>query len=160
MKTNRMMPKNQKILIGLYAVSISVAGIFLLQSILYLPNPLFIIISDSMVPTLQIGDVVMLEEVQPQEIGAGDIIAFGPPIKTVADILIHRVQAVDFSNDGTLTYTTKGDANLSQDPFTITHDDVLGRVLFKIPFLGQAFFLLSNPLILIIIVIFALRRFI
>ncbi len=159
MKANRMMPKNQKILIGVYAVFISAAGIFLLQSILYLPNPFYIIISDSMVPTLQIGDIVVIEEVQPQEIGVGSIIAFKPHIKTVADILVHRVTRVGFSDYGTLIYTTKGDANRLEDPFTVTYGDVQGRVLFKVPYLGQAFSLLANPFVLLIIVFFGMRKY-
>ncbi len=159
MKANRMMPKNQKILIGIYAVFISAAGLFLLYSILSLPNPFYIIISDSTVPTLQIGDIVVIEEVQPQEIGVGSIIAFKPRIKTVADILVHRVTRVDFSDYGTLIYTTKGDANRLEDASTVTYGDVQGRVLFKVPYLGQAFSVLANPFVLLIIVFFGIRKY-
>lgn len=150
---------NQKTLVFLCGTLTSVSAIFLAQSLLPLPVPFFIVISDSMVPAIQAGDVVVLESVQPQEIAVGDVIAFKPPVKTVAETLVHRVTRVNFGEEGALMYVTKGDANQLEDSFKVEYDDVVGRVLFKVPYIGQAFFLFTNPLVLILVVILGLRRF-
>ncbi len=150
---------NQKALVFLCGTLTSVSAIFLAQSLLPLPVPFFIVISDSMVPAIQAGDVVVLESVQPQEIAVGDVIAFKPPVKTVAETLVHRVTRVNFGEEGALMYVTKGDANQLEDSFKVEYDDVVGRVLFKVPYMGQAFFLFTNPLVLILVVILGLRRF-
>ena len=154
-----MIPVNQKTLVFLCGTLTSVSAIFLAQSLLPMPVPFFVVISDSMVPAIQAGDVVVLENVQPQEIGVGDVIAFKPEVKTVADTLVHRVTGVVFGEDGTLIYTTKGDANQQEDSFKVGYDDVVGRVLFKIPYVGQAFFIFTNPLVLLLVVILGIRRF-
>ena len=159
MKLSRVIHVNQKALVFLCGTLTSVSAIFLAQSLLPLPVPFFIVISDSMVPAIQAGDVVVLESVQPQEIAVGDVIAFKPPVKTVAETLVHRVTRVNFGEEGALMYVTKGDANQLEDSFKVEYDDVVGRVLFKVPYIGQAFFLFTNPLVLILVVILGLRRF-
>ncbi len=160
MNANKRLSRNQKVLLGTYAVLVSAAGIFMLQSLLVLPNPFFIIISDSMVPTLQVGDIVVLEKVQPQEIHKGDIIAYKPRITTIADVQVHRVLKAEFAKGGGLLYTTKGDANQNEDSFSLTYDDVLGRVLFKIPLVANVFSILQNPFVLLVVAFVVLRKFI
>lgn len=160
MKAKKKLSLDKKILLGTYVVFISVAGIFMVQSFLYTPNPFLIIISDSMIPALQIGDIVVIEAVQPHEIQKGDIIAYKPRIVTVAEIQVHRVQSTDYEADGHLFYITKGDANQNIDGFPLTYDDVLGRVAFKIPYIANVFSLFQNPFVLIGIVFLVFRKFI
>lgn len=89
-------------------------------------TPVVAVFSDSMAPTLQRGDMVIVLGVQ--DIAPGDIIVFdagrGYPI-------IHRV--VDVADGG---IRTKGDHNLNVDPWIIGFDDVYGKAAVRVPLLG------------------------
>jgi signal peptidase len=113
-----------------------------------------------MSPTLESGDLIFLERVHPEEVGIGDIVAFKPQIVTVADILVHRIQSIEYSESGRLFYTTKGDANQLEDSFKVPFDNVEGRLLFTIPYLGNIILILTNPFVLILIIVITLRKFI
>lgn len=101
------------------------AFILLLPSGLLGFKPL-IIVSSSMKPTLEIGDIVFIVETRDYKVG--DIIAFNVKDK----VIVHRIVSYDTSNN----YVTKGDANREVDPWTINDKSVVGEVTFKIPRIG------------------------
>jgi len=72
------------------------------------------------------GDIIVLYSAK--NIEKGNIIVFLSSV--YPEPIIHRV--VDVKND---TYLTKGDHNGRSDTYT-NHENVLGRALFKIPYLG------------------------
>lgn len=90
------------------------------------------VLSGSMEPTLSVGDVVVSA---PQATYAtGDVITFQP---TPGDptLITHRIVAVGSSSQG-LTYTTRGDANGTDDD-PIVADQVMGKVRYSIPWIGN-----------------------
>ena len=101
--------------------------------------PLAVVTSSSMYPTLSIGDIVIVEGVEIEEIEVGDIIVFKPHSQGYP--IIHRVVRIIEVN-GKIIVKTKGDNNLTIDPWDVTEEMILGRVLevngipFKIPFIG------------------------
>lgn len=108
----------------------------------------FIVLSGSMEPTLQPGDVVVVESADPAAVHEGDIIVFhtdGPLGGPATDRVTHRVVEKVHTDHG-VAYRTKGDANDVPDPSLVDHSRLVGTVSFHVPFVGLAFLLLSRPL--------------
>ena len=89
--------------------------------------------SGSMSPTINKGDVVVIEKVDDDyhKIKKGDVLAFN--YENVA--IVHRI--VNIVKDGNHYYFyTKGDANSNEDNFAIEEDMVIGVVHVRLPFIG------------------------
>lgn len=97
---------------------------------------LIVIQSGSMEPTIKTGGAVIIKA---QDMyGIDDVITF---VKAKGELVTHRiVEIVD--EDGVVTYTTKGDNNNAVDVFPVLIDDVKGKVIFTLPYIGYviAFF--------------------
>lgn len=99
-----------------------------------LPNfkyGVFIIQSGSMGPTIRTGSVAVDKEMDNYK--EKDIITF----RRAKKIITHRVVKI-IEQNGENLYQTKGDANKGEDLILVRENDVLGKVLFAIPFLGYA----------------------
>ncbi len=107
---------------------------------------LYTIISPSMEPNVRVYDVVVdLNVFNQDSIKKGDIITFISNSNVSKGLTVtHRVIEVIDNKDGTKSYITKGDNNLKADQATVNYNDVLGKVLFKIPQLGRVQFLIAN----------------
>src|SRR3970282_819772 len=105
-------------------------------------NPFYVVASGSMIPVLQVYDVLIVQGHEPFE----DI--------QVGDIIVHRVAAI--IDDEPKTIRTKGDANPASIPgtdFPITKEEYIGKVAYTIPQIGYVTQLLKPPMNYIIIVI-------
>jgi len=146
--------KHKKLLMNILVVAI-VIFTFVLSYIgmrIYLAtdSPLIVIASGSMSPALEVGDMVIVQGVPPSSIKVGDIIVFDSPenVRT-----IHRVIEIQALPNGTLQFKTKGDANKIEDPYMTPEQNVHGRVLFKIPWLGWFVLIPMIPFTIAIILI-------
>lgn len=136
---------------------------FGLRAALATEFPLCGVASESMVPTLQVGDLIIVQGVSDaRNIKAasknatepGDIIVFYNPRgnKDPNDLIVHR--AVDkISRNGTWYFKTHGDANPgTQDPWEVREDYVIGKVVFfRIPIVGFITFLMRTPAAIIVV---------
>ena len=77
----------------------------------------------------------------------GDVISFFSPDPSLNGALnTHRI--VDIAEaDGSLQFTTKGDANLIEDQYPVDESRVVGKVIFVSTRLGKLLHLISNPLV-------------
>ncbi|MBM7710300.1 signal peptidase I [Enterococcus lemanii] len=98
----------------------------------------YTVISGSMVPALQIGDYVILKEEPFQQLKEEDIITF----KNDRIIVTHRVVHLTSKNQ----LITRGDANAVDDLLEVTDQEYIGKVQWRIPFLGYFMILMQNPL--------------
>lgn len=89
------------------------------------------IASGSMEKELYVGDVVIVKKCNANDIVNGDIIQYQMKGYTV----IHRVVEKKQKN-GEYYFTTKGDNNPSEDKESVKEDQVLGKVIFKVKYLG------------------------
>lgn len=94
----------------------------------------YVVLSSSMSPTIDAGDVVVVRDADPSAIETGDVITYRSP--TDADRRVtHRVVAVQ-SWDGGPAFRTKGDANEEADAALVPAENVVGVVWFHIPLVG------------------------
>jgi signal peptidase I len=112
-------------------------------------KPVMAVVSSSMVPTLNKGDLVVVKGTEIENIVVGDIIVYHNPLQGVA--VVHRVVDIREEN-GMLTFYTKGDNNLTNRLVDqeagiappITGHYVKGRVVLTIPKLGWFRVILST----------------
>jgi len=120
--------------------------IFLLST----PTPLVAVASGSMRPALEVGDLVIVQGVPPSEINEGNIIVFNMPGEKT--YTIHRVIKTETLPNGTIRIKTKGDANPTEDPW-IPEQNVHGRVLHRIPYIGYMVLIPAIPVTIAILII-------
>ncbi|MEU4806251.1 signal peptidase I [Actinosynnema sp. NPDC023587] len=89
------------------------------------------VVSGSMSPRIDRGDVVAASPIAGDDVAAGQIILFSDPGPNDRTIL-HRVLSVN--SDRTLV--TKGDANADPDPTPVPVDDVQGLARLRVPWVG------------------------
>lgn len=111
----------------------------------------YVIKTNSMEPTINVNDVVINKEVKQDELNVGDVITF----LHEGEVITHRITKID--NDGDVThYTTKGDNNNIEDIFKITYENIKGKHVITIPYLGKIIRLLENKLLFLIILLITL----
>jgi signal peptidase I len=122
---------------------IGVAGIFL-ASLLPIPGNIEIKIvkSGSMEPTIKTGGIVVVKPLESYAVG--DVITFGEDSPRAIPTT-HRILEV-ISGDSGISYQTKGDANEEQDPEVVMAGDVIGKVIFSVPFVGYVLDFARKPL--------------
>ncbi len=96
----------------------------------------------SMAPSMEPGDLLISRDVDPRTVRRGDVITFRVP-SADNTLVTHRVTKVSDNGD---TFSTKGDANDTEDPFTTKARDVLGTRWFSIPKVGRTMVFLSTGL--------------
>lgn len=99
---------------------------------------LYTILSPSMVPNINVYDVIVdVNVTNPEDIKVGDVITFTSTASLTAGMTItHRVIDVKQDESG-YSYLTKGDANLTPDGAYVPFQNVFGKVIFRIPQLGR-----------------------
>jgi len=114
-----------------------------------------IVVTDSMNPAIQAGDMILAEKVDPNEVQVGDIISFFDPLRAGNTVVItHRVIEVRHLDDGRIQYRTQGDANNQADEIPIPSEKLVGRYRFTIPVWGKvALFLRTLPGFLCFVII-------
>ena len=106
----------------------------------------FNVISGSMKPNLEIGDIVIIKEIE--NINKGDIITF----KQQDSIITHRVVDI-IKEDGKIYYQTKGDNNNSNDENLVEYKDIEGIYVYRIPKIGIVINNIQNTTTMIIIIL-------
>lgn len=91
------------------------------------------VLTGSMQPTINPGDVVAVIPTDPTELKEGDVITFQPNSGDPL-LITHRIITVS-NTAGERAFVTRGDANSADDPEIIA-DQIHGRVLYVIPYIG------------------------
>jgi signal peptidase len=92
------------------------------------------VISGSMRPTLDVGDVVIIAKVSADTIKPGDIIQFREAKRITT---VHRVVEIQ-KIEGNMVFITQGDGNREPDASPVLAANVVGKVIFNIPKVGWA----------------------
>jgi len=122
--------ERKKNAIGITILFVIMVGITMLISCQF-KYGILVIGSESMTGSINVGDAVLYESYDNQNIEKNDVIIF---FKNNIR-LVHRV--IDIKNvNGELRYYTKGDANEKMDSGYVTHKDIIGITKFKLVYIG------------------------
>ncbi|MGY5873065.1 MAG: signal peptidase I [Candidatus Thorarchaeota archaeon] len=105
-------------------------------------SPLVVVESDSMIPTLYRGHLLILQARAPDQIQVGNIIVFDAGYHDKP--IVHRIMRIE-NVSGELHYFTQGDNNALEDPGYRTIDDIIGVVTLAIPYIGHVTLFLHEP---------------
>lgn len=151
------MTKTKSIIKDVIIVAVGVAAIWIgLQVVFGTQNPFYVVSSGSMIPVLQVYDVLVVNGNEPFEnIQIGDIIVFNRP-NGHDRVIVHRVEAILDDRPESKTIRTKGDANPISIPGTdypITEEEYIGKVFYTVPQVGYVTRILAPPINYIIIAV-------
>ena len=97
----------------------------------------YVIASGSMKPEINIGDLVVSKKVDANKLKKGDIISYHRD-----DIIItHRIIRIEKETN---EFVTKGDNNMYEDNSKVTADQISGRLVLIIPFLGYIYVFINQ----------------
>ena len=117
-------------------------------------NPFYVVASGSMIPELEVYDVLIVQGHEPfEDLEIGDIIVFNRP-SDHNRVIVHRV--VSIIDDDPKTLRTQGDANPASIPgtdFPITDEEYIGKVVYTLPQVGYVTQLLKPPINYVIIAV-------
>jgi signal peptidase len=109
---------------------------------------LMIVLSGSMAPLMLPGDAIVVAPADPDRLEIGDVVVFQYPGEDERMVITHRIVGIDTD---TGLYSTRGDANNAPDRFFTSKDDIIGRPVFLIPFVGFASEMKKQIILLMVI---------
>ena len=140
------------IIIILFAVTLGSVGA--LRIALHTDSPLMVVSSGSMIPTLNVGDIIVVRGTNPATVTVGTIIIFHSPYDYPTAI-VHRVIAID-NQSGQEFFETKGDNNPVADGWRVPANNLIGVYVMKVPYVGLLSLELRGPLGWILIALLVL----
>ena len=104
--------------------------------------------SNSMSNIFELGDLTITKQVSEKELHEGDIITFwDSKHKTV---ITHRIEDITVTEDGEKEYTTKGDMNNAADKEKVKYEQIEGKCIYYVKYIGNIILALQQPAGLII----------
>lgn len=154
-KRNETKRKLIKIIVYIIAIPIIIYNLFIIVfSIINqdeTPNlfgiKTFVVVSGSMEPNLNIGDIVVVKKCNENEIDKNDIISY----RYGESIITHRIVEIIETENGR-EYITKGDNNNVNDNINLKYEDIEGKYVGKIKYIGKMIMFLKSKEIMILIV--------
>ena len=134
--------KQKKILNGITTVLVALVVVIaiLLVGVRLVGLKVYTVLSGSMEPTYHTGALLYVKACEPEEIEEGD------PISFVMDgsltVATHRVIEID-EVEG--CFYTKGDANETPDAAPVYYENLIGKPVFSIPYMGYLANYIQSP---------------
>ena len=136
---NRSVKKIWNVISSVLVVIVVVVALLLVGARLF-GLQVYAVLSGSMEPTYHVGSVIYVEPVDPSEIQVGDPITF--VMNEELTVATHRVVRSDAE---TSPFYTKGDANENPDAAPVHFNNLLGKPVFTIPYLGYISSYVQSP---------------
>jgi signal peptidase len=126
-----------------FVAGVMVIAILILTTLVPFPGnfKVKVVKSGSMEPYIKTGGIVVIKPSDSYKVN--DVITFGEDTKTQIPTT-HRIVKVE-GEGGARTFTTKGDANDSNDPETTRLSEVRGKVVLTVPYLGYVLDFAKKP---------------
>lgn len=112
-----------------------------------------IVMTDSMYPEIQSGDLVICHTEKAEDVKVGDIIAFFDPEGNGTSVVTHRVAEITEDENGSLAWITKGDANNTEDQAKVPAENLVGVFQHRFSNLGNVAMFMQTTQGLILCVI-------
>ncbi|MBR2053963.1 MAG: signal peptidase I [Clostridia bacterium] len=125
-------------------VVITVVIAFLIAGIRIFGFQIYGVTSSSMEPEYPKGSLVYVQRANVNDLRVRDVITYQLDKKTIST---HRINEIvrDASNPNDIKFRTKGDANAEADNRLVTEADIIGKVAFCIPHLGNLASYIQKP---------------
>jgi signal peptidase len=151
MVDRKIMQKILKIGYWVFVTAIVAFALLLAASMVPIPgNYKFkIVMSGSMEPSIKTGSLVFIKP--ETSYAVGDVITFGKDTKKDVPTT-HRIVEMR-TEEGKFTYRTKGDANENEDMKEALESEVIGKVLFDVPYAGYVLDFAKKPAGFILLII-------
>ena len=112
-----------------------------------------IVLTDSMYPEIESGDLIICRTAEADEIEVNDIISFFDPAGNGASIVTHRVIEI-VEEDGEISFRTCGDNNNTEDKELVPAENLVGVYKMRIAGAGHiAMFMQSTAGLIICVVL-------
>lgn len=111
-----------------------------------------IVLTDSMAPEIEGGDLIICNNYEVDKVQEGDIIAFFDPAGNGTSIVTHRVLEVT-EQDGEVAFKTKGDANNTEDKMLVPAENFVGVYKTRIAGAGNIAMFMQSTTGLVVCVI-------
>lgn len=105
--------------------------------------------SGSMEPAIKVGAMVVVKS--EKNYNVGDVVTYKEQ-NDATKTITHRIIKKGYT--GIDRYVTKGDANDAVDPSVVLSTQILGKVIFAVPYIGYPIAFARTPVGLIVLVIF------
>lgn len=110
----------------------------------------YVIISGSMEPNYNIGDIVIAQETNSKDLKVGDVISF----REGENVVTHRISR-EVNEGNNRVFKTQGDNNNTEDLWEVSSNAIEGKVIGKIPGVGKITLMLQDKVaILFVILVF------
>lgn len=116
------------------------------------------VVSDSMAPTFQAGDLILIRSCDPASLKEGDIVTFHTIINNEFALNTHRIAEIQGQADAR-SYVTKGDNNDIADIHMITDGDIVGKFVARLPHFGRVVEFLSSSMGFLLVIVLPLLIF-
>jgi signal peptidase len=133
------------------AIPIGIATTIAVFLLFYRPVPLAgdtiyePVYTGSMEPAIPVGSIVVIKPVNPETLKTGDIICFKLSEPTS---ITHRI--INITDQG---FITQGDANNAPDLWTVKKENVIGKVILTIPYIGYIGYFVRTPMGFILLIV-------
>ena len=138
-KMNKTVKKAWSIVSIIIVVIVVLCAVFLMGSRI-MGYRVFNVLSGSMAPQYNVGDLIYVKETDPKNVQVGDPITF--VLNEDLVVATHRVVRIDAENSH---FYTKGDANETVDSTPVHFKNLIGVPQFAIPKLGYVLDFIQNP---------------
>lgn len=130
MKTRKKKPVWKTLtLIGISFCTILVACLVLTGTL-----QILVVLSGSMQPTFQAGDAIVTMETPLHSLQIHDVITYRSS-ENPKTLMTHRIVKI-FNESRVLSFQTQGDANEEPDKYVVSSEQVIGRMVLTIPYVG------------------------
>lgn len=117
---------------------------------------MFSVITGSMKPKYDIGDVLVSKEVDYSSIKVGDVISYEGKVGDFnGKVITHEVKRIEKDENGHYLFHAQGLANLVEDP-VISEDQVYGVVVYKIFLLSFLYKIINTKIGFFLIIVIPL----
>ena len=115
-----------------------------------------VVLSGSMDPAIQVGDLIFVNDCDPAALKEGDVVCYLSSGKAIT----HRIVSIAEGDDGQPRLVTKGDANTAEDRLAVSFDQVQGQWSgARVPGLGNAILFMQTPAGMILFIVCPLALF-
>ena len=108
-----------------------------------------VVLSDSMHPKIQSGDLIICKKTNENDVNIGDIICFYDSSLLDKSLVSHRVIDIIYEDESVL-FKTKGDANNVEDESLVLGSDIAGVYKMRIPVVGYVVLFMQSKVGLMI----------